>query len=689
MAEAPNAAPAKKVRPPPPPPPAAVATAAAVLRGALAGVLGLPIGRTCSDLQPTWNSEPGTGKFTMDLAKAVVPMPEDIEAQKILLGRVAAVANDFIKKDLPVVGFQMAAAEAESTFGEAMYDADFKGAGDTLSLVSIDGLCLMVNRSAGPLCASTGSVGSVEVVWVHPKKDTAVIKGKLGLKFKVGSPDAAGSILEGGSAPAAASVAALNTFETTVAGGAEALAAVKDAAKSAEEDSAAAAAAAKAKVQALKEKVAALEAASAKAAAEVEEAKAQLKTAADEAGGCEDDGEVNPWEVTGTVDYAKLIDKFGSSALDETLLKRMEALTVGRGRVSALHRFLRRGIFFSHRDMERICEEVEKGRPFFLYTGRGPSSESMHLGHLIPFLMTKWLQDAFGVPLVIQMTDDEKFLWKGHYEDEKGDNLMDFRRLTTENAKDIIACGFDKSKTFIFSDLDYMGHMYPNIVRIQKAVTYSTARSMFGFVGESNIGQSAFPAVQAAPSFASSFRVCFNDDNKLGCLIPCAIDQDPYFRMTRDVAHKLVPKDHPLKGKPALLHSKFFPPLQGSQGKMSASNTNSAIFLTDSDETIREKITHHAFSGGQDTKKKQEELGADLAVDVSYQWLRFFLEDDAELEQIGAEYGKGQGKYGSTGAVKGRLIELLQELVREHATKRRLVTEEEVAEWMVPRPLKF
>lgn len=43
---------------------------------------------------------------------------------------------------------------------------------------------------------------------------------------------------------------------------------------------------------------------------------------------------------------------------------------------------------------------------------RGPSSESLHLGHLVPFLFTKWLQEAFNVPLVIELTDDEKFLFK-------------------------------------------------------------------------------------------------------------------------------------------------------------------------------------------------------------------------------------------------------------------------------------
>lgn len=62
----------------------------------------------------------------------------------------------------------------------------------------------------------------------------------------------------------------------------------------------------------------------------------------------------------------------------------------------------------------------------------------------------RWLQDTFNVPLIIQLTDDEKFLWKNL-------SLDEVRKLAIENAKDIIACGFDKSKTFIFRDTDYIG----------------------------------------------------------------------------------------------------------------------------------------------------------------------------------------------------------------------------------------
>lgn len=142
--------------------------------------------------------------------------------------------------------------------------------------------------------------------------------------------------------------------------------------------------------------------------------------------------------------------------------------------------------------MHQVLDAYEKQKSFYLYTGRGPSSEAMHVGHLIPFIFTKWvlssvnvfilriwvmdllhihliryadfcivvirnwffthrwLQDVFDVPLVIQLTDDEKYLWKDL-------TIEECHRFAVENAKDIIACGFDVNKTFIFSDLDYMG----------------------------------------------------------------------------------------------------------------------------------------------------------------------------------------------------------------------------------------
>ena len=46
------------------------------------------------------------------------------------------------------------------------------------------------------------------------------------------------------------------------------------------------------------------------------------------------------------------------------------------------------------------------------------------------------------------------------------------------------------------------------------------------------------------------------------------------------------------------------------------------------------QIKKYAFSGGRATKQEHQKHGGDIEVDVSYQYLSFFLEDDAELERI-------------------------------------------------------
>jgi tryptophanyl-tRNA synthetase len=291
------------------------------------------------------------------------------------------------------------------------------------------------------------------------------------------------------------------------------------------------------------------------------------------------------------------------------------------------------------------------------------------VGHLVPFQFTKWLQDAFKVPLVIQLTDDEKFYFKD------GLTLEEAHRLGYENAKDIIACGFNPDSTFIFSNLDYMGTFYPVVCKIQKMITLNQARGAFGFDGSSNTGKVSFPAIQAAPSFSVAFPHMFGDRTDVMCLIPQAIDQDPYFRVTRDVAPRLGWK------KPALVHSKFFPALQGYKTKMSGSATASSVFVTDSPKDIKEKISKYAFSGGRETVEEHRKLGADLNVDVPYAYLTYLLDDDAELKQIGEDYGSGKLL---TGEVKQRLITELQGVIGRHKEARAKVTDDTVRHFMNP-----
>ena len=100
-------------------------------------------------------------------------------------------------------------------------------------------------------------------------------------------------------------------------------------------------------------------------------------------------------------------------------------------------------------------------------------------------------------------------------------------------------------------------------------------------------------------AFATSYPELWTDEPltartkeiaSIPCLIPMGIDQDPYFRLLRDNAHRMR---YP-SPKPALIHSKFLTALQGAGGKMSSSNPNSAIFMSDTPKQI--KVQSHKLS---------------------------------------------------------------------------------------------
>ena len=354
---------------------------------------------------------------------------------------------------------------------------------------------------------------------------------------------------------------------------------------------------------------------------------------------------VTPWEVEGKIDYQKLIQEFGIKKLTTTDLDRIKNLT------GDLHPYLRRGIFFAHRDLSWCLDEYEKGNKFFLYTGCGPSGP-IHLGHVSIWLFTLWLQQKFSAELWFQFSDDEKFLFKDKSYEE-------IQRWTYENMLDIIALGFNPKKTHFLVDTKHAGLMYPEAIKVAKKITFSTVKSAFGFTDTNNIGTIFYTAMQTVPVFLPNVL----NNEKKPCLIPLAVDQDPHFRLTRDIIEKLGHK------KPAIIHAKFMPPLVGVEGKMSSSSTEKAVLLTDNPETVKKKIQKYAFSGGQPTIEEHRQKGGNPDIDVSYQWLLYFEEDDQKLEKIYHDYRLGKLL---SGELKQILIDKLNFFLKEHQKKREL-----------------
>lgn len=355
--------------------------------------------------------------------------------------------------------------------------------------------------------------------------------------------------------------------------------------------------------------------------------------------------EVTPWKVSGDIDYKRLIKEFGVSKLDEKLLKRIENIA------GELHPFLRRKVFIAHRDLNWILDEYEKGNKFFLYTGRAPSGP-IHLGHLLPWILCKWLQDKFKVEMWFQFPDEEKFLFKQNLKFE------DVQKYLHENMLDVIALGFDPKKTHFLVDTKNANIMYPEACKVAKRITFSTVKASFGFNNSSNIGSIFYTSMQAVPAFLPSVI----KGKKIPCLIPLGIDQDTHFRVSRDVIPKLG------YDKPALIHNVFLPPLTGVGGKMSSSKSNVAILTTDSPKEVERKIRKYAFSGGRKSLEEHRKKGGNPDIDVSFQYLRMFFEpDDEKLKAVYNAYRTGEML---TSELKGILIEKINAFLKEHQKKR-------------------
>jgi tryptophanyl-tRNA synthetase len=352
---------------------------------------------------------------------------------------------------------------------------------------------------------------------------------------------------------------------------------------------------------------------------------------------------VTPWEVRGKIDYEKLIREFGTQPLTDELFNRMKK------DFGELHLQLRRKLFFSHRDFDLILDRHEKGQKFVLYTGRGPSGP-VHIGHLVPWIFTKYLQGKFNTRLYFQMTDDEKFV----IEDDIA--LEETTKFGYENALDLIALGFKPENTSIIFDVKDIAALYDVALKVAKRVTYSTAKAVFGFQDSTNIGWIFWPAIQAVPCFIHTKLTGEN----VPALIPAAIDQDPYWRITRDIAQKLG------YHKPAQIHCRFVPGL-GKGGKMSASEPETCIFTTDTPEDVKRKVWN-AFTGGKPTVKEQRKTGGDPYVCTIFQYFVYlFEEDDKKLAELDKQCRAGEVICGDC---KGILTERANKFLKEHQKKR-------------------
>jgi len=342
---------------------------------------------------------------------------------------------------------------------------------------------------------------------------------------------------------------------------------------------------------------------------------------------------VTPWEVTGDINYEKLLTQFGLQPLHTDFS----------------HVLFRRKKIFAHRDYQPIAQAIQQKKPFVMMTGLMPTGK-FHIGHYI-LAQQMVLYQKLGAKIYIAVADVEAY-------SARSQSLEESRTIAIDQyILNYIAMGLQPENCEIYfqserSTDSAIANQYYQLQNI--LASHVTFNEFKGAYGEITPGKLTASLLQGADMLQPQLL-----HPGLPVVVPVGVDQDPHIRLARDIAKRVG-----LKPFSSTYHV-FLPGLKG--GKMSSSDPTSFVALTDTPKEIKSKINKYAFSGGRDTVEEHRKLGGNPDIDVSYQWLTFFEEDDAKLADIYNRYKSGELL---SGELKAILIEKLTAILSAHQEKR-------------------
>lgn len=347
---------------------------------------------------------------------------------------------------------------------------------------------------------------------------------------------------------------------------------------------------------------------------------------------------IDPWASIDVKDYGKVMKEFGIDPLGDLYKK-----------LPVKHHYFSRGIIFGHKDFNKIIDAIKNKNPFVMMTGLMPSGK-FHLGHKVVTDMIIYLQ-KLGAECYVAVADIEATLT---------------RDVKREKAKEIaieqyllnyIALGLKNKKTIFYFQSNGSVE-YNNLSKyVAKKTTFNELKSIYGSLTPEKIISSF---TQMADILHPQLK---ENGGPKPVVVPIGVDQLPHLNLVRDLASRMKSEYNFIL--PSALFNKMLPGLQG--GKMSSSKPESYIALTDTPEEVKRKIMKYAFSGGRETIKEHREKGGNPDVDVSYQWLTFFEEDDKKLKKIYHDYKSGKLL---TGELKQILIDKLNKFLKRHQAER-------------------
>jgi len=347
---------------------------------------------------------------------------------------------------------------------------------------------------------------------------------------------------------------------------------------------------------------------------------------------------VTPWEVKGNIDYDKLIKEFGVQPLIDVPKEFHNEI------------LFRRGFIFAHRGFGQIISSIHNKKPFAMMTGLMPTGK-FHIGHMI-LARQMILYQKLGAKLYIAVADVEAYNARGQSLEESRQNAIE------EYILNYIALGLKPENCEIYfqsersKDVSKSNAFYRLQNLLARHATFNEFKAVYG---EITPGKMISALLQAADMLHPQLK---EFEGKIPVVVPVGIDQDPHIRLARDLSSRIKMYDF---AELSSTYHTFIPGLNG--GKMSSSDPTSFIALTDTPEDMIKKVRKYAFSGGRDTIEEHRKHGGNPDIDVSYQWLRIFEEDDKLLKKIYDDYKSGELL---SGELKKLLIDKLTTFLAEH-----------------------
>jgi tryptophanyl-tRNA synthetase len=352
---------------------------------------------------------------------------------------------------------------------------------------------------------------------------------------------------------------------------------------------------------------------------------------------------VTPWEIKGDIDYEKLAKEFGVQTLKEL------------PKIFNDNVLFRRKVIYAHRDIQKILEAVKNKKPWVMMTGLMPSGK-FHIGHMMLAQQIIFYQ-KLGAQVYVAVADVESY-------NTRGQDLKESKKIAMEEyITNYIALGLKPKNCQIYfqSNRSKNAKKANAFYRLQNVLarhaTFNEFKAVYGAITPGKMVAALLQASDMLHPQLPEF------EGPVPVLVPVGIDQDPHLRLARDITKRF--KAYKFTQLSSTYH-KFMPGLGG--GKMSSSDPNSYIALTDSPEEAARKIKKYAFSGGQPTLEEHRKKGGNPDVDVSFQYLQNFFEpDDKKLKKIYQNYKSGKLL---TGELKQILIEKLQKFLKGHQKNR-------------------